>query len=180
MLEPKDARLVFKLMQSFDIFVLNTTEFTQAIKESGMPREVNAIRKKVQDVWLANRSLIDQFIAHEGPALSEEKKEILLEWKRAINDDFVCITYCDDYTVMVQYGSFSPMYAVLGLTEDFKSIIPMVPPFLIKTTLLPFKGKIIWNGLCESYRIVFGPNMSQEFSDEYRQASEQNLITTSL
>lgn len=176
----QDASLFFKLLQALELFIFSKTELAATIKKTADSIEFHQLRKKIHDAWLADRSLIDQFIANKGTSLSEEEKDILLGWKRAIYGDFICVTYCDDYAVMRQYDCGENTYAVLGLTDDFTTMVPMSPPYPLKTTLLPFKGKIVWNGLCETYGIYFGPNASKTLLDEYKKTLEQNLIKTSL
>jgi hypothetical protein len=53
-------------------------------------------------------------------------------------------------------------------------------PVYVKTVLLPFKGKIIYDGFLEGYNILFGQGISGSMSDTYRAAKQQGKIIESL
>jgi hypothetical protein len=53
-------------------------------------------------------------------------------------------------------------------------------PTYVKTVLLPFKGKIIYDGLIEGYNIFFGHGISTSMSNTYRAAKQQGKIIESL
>ena len=53
-------------------------------------------------------------------------------------------------------------------------------PMYVKTVLLPFKGKIIYDGLIEGYNIYFGSGVSTSMSNIYQAAKMQGKIIESL
>ena len=72
-------------------------------------------------------------------------------------------------------------YGVLALTEPFQDVLgDMALPTYVKTVLLPFKGKIIYDGLLEGYNIFFGHGISASMSNTYRAAKQQGKIIESL
>jgi hypothetical protein len=51
---------------------------------------------------------------------------------------------------------------------------------LVTTVLLPFRGKIIYDGLVSGYNITFGGGIKRTLNEEYKQAKEAFGIITSL
>ena len=62
-----------------------------------------------------------------------------------------------------------------------QSVLGGMPlPVYVKTVLLPFKGKIIYDGLLEGYNLFFGSGISGSMSNTYRAAKQQGKIIESL
>src|SRR5262249_15259178 len=53
-------------------------------------------------------------------------------------------------------------------------------PRMIKTTLLPFKGRITYDGLMSGYNISFGPGIRRSLNDGYNEAKARQGIITQL
>ena len=53
-------------------------------------------------------------------------------------------------------------YGVVALFDPFEAVIGPYLPRMIKTTLLPFKGRIVYDGLITGYNITFGPRDQAE------------------
>ena len=51
---------------------------------------------------------------------------------------------------------------------------------MVKTTLLPFKGRIVYDGTVENYNITFGAGVRRRFNDSYKEAKARFGIVTSL
>jgi hypothetical protein len=53
-------------------------------------------------------------------------------------------------------------------------------PRMIKTTLLPFKGQIVYDGLVTNYNITFGAGIKRRLNESYKGAKERFGIVTRL
>jgi Domain of unknown function (DUF6398) len=53
-------------------------------------------------------------------------------------------------------------------------------PRMIKTTLLPFKGRIVYDGLMSGYNVSFGPGIRRSLNEAYREAKAHRGIITTL
>ena len=51
---------------------------------------------------------------------------------------------------------------------------------MVKAVLLPFKGRIVYDGICETYSINFGPGIRTSFQTEYMAAKRKGQIIASL
>ena len=54
------------------------------------------------------------------------------------------------------------------------------PPVMVKAVLLPFEGKITYDGLVSPYSIHFGGSIRRDFSQSLRTATELNGLVVSL
>lgn len=182
-LPPQEAKKVFHLLDTLDIFVTNELRILDQVKKEGKPVELNAFRKKVRDCWYANPNLIDGFIQSQtGQNLTEEEKQILIGWKHRNTETFVCIKYCAQYAVFKSMNNNDDnYYAVLALTDDFDQLLPYhKPPYMLNTALLPYKDVIIWDGLITTHGISFGKGIRESFNDEYQRIKKENRIISKL
>lgn len=85
---------------------------------------------------------------------------MIKDFKYAVKGMGIIIKYEADYTVIsMQDDNF---YAILGLTTNIDEVIPNEQlPYPVQITLLPWRNKIIYDGLLESYAIQVGKNMKR-------------------
>ncbi len=57
---------------------------------------------------------------------------------------------------------------------------PRHPPVLVRAILLPFKGKILYDGLLQSHPILFGDGFRAVLGKTYMEARQSGQIVTSL
>lgn len=83
---------------------------------------------------------------------------------------------------MVFLSSADPpvAYGVVALSDPFKDVIGPYFPQMTETVLLPFKDKIVYDGLLSGYNISFGGGIKRMLNDGYRRAKERMAILTSL
>ena len=53
-------------------------------------------------------------------------------------------------------------------------------PLYVQTVLLPFKGKIVYDGLFQAYNIYFGGGIKRDLRESYMRAKQNNRIIESL
>ncbi len=71
-------------------------------------------------------------------------------------------------------------YGVIAVADPIEDLLGPNLPILTRAVLLPFKGKIIYDGLLVSYRVSFGPGTRKRLNATYRHAKEVNGVITSL
>ncbi len=103
-----------------------------------------------------NKSVIDEFIKENPSKLSDEELEIINGFKTAIfSDDFILVGFDREYTKILSEDG--KMYMVKGVRCDLDKLInPKRTPLYIKTALLMFKDKIIYNSFLLTYPIDMG------------------------
>ncbi|MHC4402548.1 MAG: DUF6398 domain-containing protein [Planctomycetota bacterium] len=157
---------------------VSSEQFSDSWEYTSTPPEA---RVAIRDALFAQRELIDEFVAEDPAKLSSDELEIVGTWKHAVVGKFYVFRYLKRYTVfLTSGGSPNKAYGVLGLADPLKEVIGPYLPRLITTVLLPFQGKIIYDGLVSGYNITFGGGIKRMLNEEYKQAKETFGIITSL
>ena len=84
------------------------------------------------------------------------------------------------YTVFLTTTDPAIAYGVLALSQPFEDLIGPYLPVLTQTVLLPFKDKIVYDGLMSSYSISFGPGIRRSLNESFKEAKLRHGIVTSL
>ena len=155
-----------------------TEQFSDSREYTATPPEA---RTAIRDALYDHRELIDQFVAENPAQLSADELEIVGSWKHALVGKFYVLRYLSKYTVFFSSeGSPNKAYGVLGLADPLEEVIGPYLPRLITAVLLPFKGRIIYDGLVSGYNITFGGGIKRSLNEEYKEAKEAFGIITSL
>ncbi len=79
---------------------------------------------------------------------------------------------------MVFLSSTEPVvaYGVVALFDPFEVVIGPYLPRMIETTLLPFKGRIVYDGLITGFNIFFGGGIKRSLNESYKEAKERSGI----
>ncbi len=157
---------------------VSSEQFSDSREYTSTPPEARAA---IRDALFAHRELIDEFVAENPAKLDADDLEIIATWKHAVAGKFYVLRYLTKYTVFLSSGgSPNKAYGVLGLVDPLDEIIGPYLPRLIEAVLLPFKGKIVYDGLTSTYSISFGGGIKRMLNEEYKQAKEAFGIITSL
>ncbi len=109
--------------------------------------------------------------------LTDEQKIIARLWSDAYEEDFYIVKHLKDYTVLLT-GNEKKLYGVVGISGGLDDFFPEPAlPALIKTTLLPFKQKIIYDGFFSYRNVFFGGNITRQIKQVYSELKgEQGII----
>ena len=67
------------------------------------------------------------------------------------------------------------------MNDAFENLFPAnYLPRYVKTVLLPFQGRIVYDGLMQVYKVSFGGGIKRSLSEAYMQAKQNNKIITTL
>ncbi|MDR0550110.1 MAG: hypothetical protein LBI10_11985 [Deltaproteobacteria bacterium] len=106
------------------------------------------IRDKIWD----EPQLIDEFLADpELCSFNEAERKIVLDIRaHFLKETFILTEHLPKYSVMMMTTGdeeSTRLYGVLGLGYSIKASVLIPPPVLVTTVLLPFQGKIIYDGM---------------------------------
>ena len=178
----EDADLFFRLHRSLMFFVnqrLHVIDETVATPEA-YARLAPESRFKVHQALLEHRDLIDAF-ADENPfGFDEAEREIVRLWKHLVTGTFYAYRPLQNYMVFLSTTDPVIAYGVIALFDPFERVIGPYLPRMLETTLLPFKGRIVYDGLVSSYNITFGSGIRRRLNESYKEAKERFGIVTSL
>ncbi len=174
-LTPMDAALFYRLWLPMLDYVNNEYKVNPGIgrlsdAESIDPAEVMVI---AEYVW-SHPTVIDEYLACAG--LPEEHHEIVAGWKRCRRGTYILERNLKKGSVFIS-AEDAEVYMVLGLFSAWEEMFGYRPlPVMMEAVLLPFRDKIITDGLVIPYNIVFGRGAAADFKDTYMDAKKSGKI----
>ncbi len=182
LLTPNEAEQFFKLHRELMFFVnqrlkVLPDEIRDADTFSGLSPEQ---RLEVRDAFLEQMDLIENFIDENPADFRMDELEIVKSWHELVAAEFFIFRYLKKYTVFLSSEESPVAYGVLALTQPFEDLVGPYLPVMTKTVLLPFKDKIIYDGLLSGYPISFGGGIRRSLKEGYESAKKRLGIITSL
>ena len=93
---------------------------------------------------------------------------------------FSSFRYLKKYTVFLSSEKHPVAYGVLALTQPFEELVGPYLPVMTNTVLLPFRDKLIYDGLLGNYPVSFGGGIRRSLKETYESAKQRLGIVTSL
>jgi len=182
LLEPQDVELFFRLHRTLMFFV---NQRLKVIPDAlANPEEFAAltpeVRLKARDALLNHTDLIQSFVEENPAHLPADELTIVQSWGHLVAGKFYVFRELKQYTVFLSTDQHPVAYGVLALSQPFEELIGPYLPVLIETVLLPFKDKIVYEGLLNAYRIFFGSGVRRSLNESYKEAKVRLGIVTSL
>ena len=182
LLPPHELELFFKLHRALLFFV--NQSLTMIPDTLSSPEEFAAlspgVRLKVRDALSANLDLIESFVGENPANLSDDELDIVRPWRHLVAGRFYVFRELTKYTVFLSTDKQPVAYGVLALSQPFEELIGTHLPVLTQTVLLPFKGRIVYDGLMTSYNVTFGPGIRRNLAEDFKTAKDRHGIVTSL
>jgi hypothetical protein len=135
---------------------------------------------KVSSALWSEDALRDAFIAENPFDLPPADLALVRSWDHRVAGDFYVFRHLKKYSVFIAQGTPDRVYGVLGLVSPFEDVLPLPPPVLVRAVLLPFEGRITYDGLFSFYNVYFGSGIRGGLNDTYRNAKERGQIVTTL
>jgi hypothetical protein len=178
-LTTEEADLFFELTWSLHFFVSRELKIFPKIKNrkeySELPQEDKLVlRAKIYE----QPELIDKYIASNPDRFNDDYLSIVKQWKNFLKGDFYIARYLKNHAIFI---SGDNVYGVLGLYDSLDNLFPAnYLPRYVKTVLLPFQGRIVYDGLMNVYKVSFGGSIKRSLSEAYMKAKQNNKIITTL
>lgn len=166
--------LLFHVNQKLQIVEEMATDLVEYLAVPGESR------LRVRNALHADKKLLDGFIEENPAHLAPDELAIVASWKQAVVGSFYIFRHLKKYTVFLDDREPPRAYGVIAVADEIQSLLGDQVPILTQAVLLPFKGKIIYDGLLASYRVSFGPGIRRRLSETYQAAKGSNGIITSL
>jgi hypothetical protein len=178
-LSEPDAELYFELMWFLQFFVKQKLGLLPEVPTVAVYRSLPAEEKiEVREALYGNPGLIDEYVQSNPDRLSEEDLTIVSKWKYFVKGKFYIERYLKKYTVFIGKDT---VYGVLGLHEALEEMIHRsYLPMYVRAVLLPFKGRVIYDGFMQSYSLFFGRNIKANLKEQYLRAKQRGEIVTSF
>ncbi len=179
----EDAELFFRLHRSLMCFVNERLGVIPGVSD---PEAFGALapedRLAVREAFLTNEpiELIEAFVEKNPAKLTEDELAIVASWRHHVAGTFYIFRQLKNYMVFLSSADPPVAYGVVALTEPFEDLIGAALPRMVETMLLPFKDKIIYDGLLSDFNLSFGGGIKRMLNDSYRRAKERQGIVTVL
>jgi hypothetical protein len=132
----------------------------------------------VRNALYENIDLIDDFIKDNSEIFSEEEKEIIRGFRHFCKGRFHVIKLTKKYA---HFLGETYVYGVHALSDPFECFWSNRDlPTMIEAVLLPFKGKIVYDGIISGYRVRFGKGMRDSIKNNYALSEGKYGIITEL
>jgi len=181
-LSQEDAALFFRLMWEMQFYAnrnLNILPDVESVEAYGKLDSDDKL--KVRDALYKHIDLLDEFVDKNPAGLSTDELRIVRNWKRLVVGDFFILRFLKRHTIFMSSGKSSKVYAVLGLYDSLEDVLYGRPvPILVKAVLLPFKGRIVYDGLLVFHNIFFGGGIRGDLNETYQTARQNGQIVESL
>lgn len=179
-----EAHLFFKLHRALMYFV-NDRRRVLPDKLSSPEKfgsQSPEARLKVRNALVDDVDLIESFVDQNPFAFSEEELDIVLSWRRLVAGSFYIYRELKSYTVFLDAGDPPVAYGVVALTQPFEEMVGPYLPVLTETVLLPFRDKIIYDGLLAGpgVSLSFGAGIRRMLKESFDRAKDRYGIVTSL
>ena len=137
-----------------------------------------SIKLKCRDFLLDNKKLLDDYITINFDHLTTEQISTLTGFKKTITSDFVIFKCLSNNAIFIDTKD-NKFYAVKALGDSFDQFFDRFP-VLVKTTLLPFNDKIVYDGFIKPTGVYFGSGMTSTMKEDYKLAKINNQILTTI
>jgi hypothetical protein len=177
-----EAERFFRLWHELMYFVDQQTggkqELTREL-EGMRERPISVLHPLRHALW-ERPAFIEELLASDPP-LSGDDKEALAAWQaHHVQGRFVALKHLKKHTVVLPLGSDSVAYGIVAPTTPLEFILPMAPPVLFDTVLLPFAGRIVTDGFYAPANVYFGGGYRSSFKEALRNIDESVGLTLSL
>lgn len=122
--------------------------------------------------------LLDAYIEDKKQTLSDADLEVISAFPKRISSTFIILKCLSKHAVFIDTND-NTFYAVKALSDPFQLMFDYFPA-MCKTTLVPFRDKIIYDGFIEPYLISFGFNLKGSFQQLYKKAKNNKAIISKL
>ncbi len=180
-LSSQEAEQFYNIWWPLLLYVNSKCSISDVFNEQVENNEVLAptvapIREKL---W-SDPSLLASYISDNPANLSVEDLDIAASWKHRIAGDFFVYKYLVKHTIFIDDKEPPHAYGVHGIVSPIEDVLISPLPALVTTVLLPFKDKIIYDGLMLQSNAFFGSGYGRNLNLAYRNAKEGEGIITSL
>ncbi len=181
-LSADEADLFFRLQNALVLYANERLRVLPGVRDlRALQRCKLEDRLRLRDALYDHPELIDEFVAANPAGLSADELALVASWKQFVRGRFFIVRFLKRYAVFMTSEEPHRAYGVLGLTQEIEEVFyPLRPPIYTSAVLLPFKGRIIYDGLGGTYQIIFGPGVRASLKEDYQAIRERGEIIESL
>lgn len=179
-LSPADVQLFMKLTLHLQWYAEQQGQILPKVK-SFLNYVDTSMREKVEvrNYLFDHPELIDQFIQENPDDFTQEELAIVRGWKAFVRDKFYVERLLKKHGIFID--SKENVYGISGLNDELSDIIDKrTLPAYVQAVLLPFKGRIVHDGLLGFYNVSFGSGIRSSLKELYLIAKDNDAIIETL
>ena len=184
-LDRNDAEEIFHLFSALDAYVNSRLKLVDGCRTPAQIRSANnTTLHKIRSALWANLDLLTEFVTDNPSGLTAAELAQVAAWQHAVVGKFYVERSLKQGAILVAATGPTSVYSVLGLTESIEDVLDRGSGVglarIITTTLVPFKGRIVYDGFVVIAQVSFGPGIRAQYRDAYLRAKERGAVITSL
>ena len=162
-LSSEDYLLYLKLNQSLLAFAAQKLNSKSNVKNREDFLKLTLEEKfNIRNGLMRKVCLIDEFAKSNPCNFTTSELEIIRSWNNYMSGTFFVVKYTHDGAIFLEEADKNPKaYQVLALGTPFSEVITIPPPVRVEAVLLPFKDRIIYDGLIKTDNILFGSGIAR-------------------
>ncbi|WP_028043563.1 hypothetical protein [Candidatus Stoquefichus massiliensis] len=122
---------------------------------------------KVRNKMFEDMSIIDEYIQRNPNHLNSTILKQIEEVKNAIMVNCIIVKYEKNYTLIMDDQDI--LYAIIGGVSNLDEVIPSQElPYMCKLVLVPYKGKILYDGVIEGTNIQMGSGIQSRIIESIK------------
>lgn len=137
-------------------------------------------RLQIRNALTANLELINAFVSENQFGLPDVELDIVRSWRHLVAGRFYIFRELKNYTVFLASVSPPTAYGVVALSQPFEDLIGPRLPVLVDAVLLPFKDRIVYDSMLNTYNISFGAGIKRGLNESFKELKARQGIVTSL
>ena len=178
-LSEQDASRFFEIMWGLQHFVNSTLKLLPQASSADeyaflSPQDKFVVREALYE----HPELIDRYVALNPQELQRADLDVVASWKQFVLGNFYIERMLKKHAIFIGEGA---VYGVLALNDAFDELFDRRQlPVYVRTVLLPFEGRIVYDSLMQGYNLFFGSGISGDLKETYMAAKQNHRIITTL
>lgn len=129
------------LQYTNDLYEINDDVYSIVDREFDSVESLIDIREHLFN----HKHIIDDFVSENPFDFPDDYLQVAEDFKMGILDSFIVCEVGMDYALLMDRKE--NIYKIAGLHSDMRTVLVEKPPYWLNTLLLPFKGRIIYDGI---------------------------------
>ncbi len=184
-LSSDEAPDFFTVLAALDTFANRRLKLVPDVDDIDDMRHTSLhARHKIRTAVWTQPSILAEFARTNPFDLPERLIEDARRFQHAVTGRFFCERILKRHAIVISMSEPTVVYAMEGLSDPVNSVLSRTVPggvgAMFDTTLLPWRGRIVWDGLISILSIHAGPGIRRSYTREYTAAKDAGAVVTSL
>ena len=180
-LPESEVQLFYKLHQALLLYANRELGVVEGLRAPEDFRRVPLeATNELREALYRRPELIGAFAEENPQRFPPEERKILASWRDFVRGTFYILRYLKKHTIFLDPEEPPRAYGVLALTTSLEEMFDGMVPVMVEAVLLPFRGKIVYDGILNAYPILFGRGLREDLEESYREAKARFGVITSL